>query len=207
MPSVLDAHHLSTDQLAAAGKAAGRAYVDDPGWAHIIPSETQRARDLPWLMDIALRYGQRFGDVFVSGTPATGAAVWLPPGATTLTPDRLDQVGFLAAPARLGTEAFARFERFVAHLVARHTSLVPEPHWYLMMLGVEPQAQGRGTGHLLMQPLLDRADREGLPCYLETARERNLSFGTRHGFEVVGEADLKGVPRTWLMKRRAKGGR
>ena len=53
-----------------------------------------------------------------------------------------------------------------------------------------------------MQPVLERADRDRLPCYLETAKEINVSFYKKHGFEVVVEDDLPGGgPRFWTMKR------
>ncbi len=53
-----------------------------------------------------------------------------------------------------------------------------------------------------MQPVLERADRDRLPCYLETTKEINVSFYKKHGFEVVVEDDLpRGGPRFWTMKR------
>lgn len=203
MPAVLDTYPLSKQHLEPAGQALGRALVDDPAWLYVLPSPEQRARNLVWLLNMGLRYAERFGEVLATGSPVIGAAVWLPPGETTITPDRLDQVGFAAAPARLGAEAFTRFERFVDRLAEMHATLMPEPHWYLMTLGVEPAMQGRGAGRQLLQPVIERADRDGLPCYLETTLERNVSFFARHGFRHVGEASLPGAPRTWLMMRRA----
>jgi GNAT superfamily N-acetyltransferase len=79
---------------------------------------------------------------------------------------------------------------------------VPSPHFYLSALGVDPHRQGEGTGTALMQPILDRCDREGLPAYLETAVARNVLLYERLGFAVVEELDL---PRSdvhgWLMRR------
>ena len=41
-----------------------------------------------------------------------------------------------------------------------------------------------------MRPVLAHCDREGLPCYLESSKERNVPFYRRHGFEVVQEVPL-----------------
>ena len=82
---------------------------------------------------------------------------------------------------------------------------MPEDHWYLMILGVDTAKQGQGVGSSLVAPMLARADADGLPCYLETMKERNVVFYEKHGFQVVVEDDLpKGGPHFWTMKRPAK---
>ena len=53
------------------------------------------------------------------------------------------------------------------------------------LLGTDPLVQGKGVGGQLLQPALDRADADGVPCYLETQKERNLSFGEKKMLETV----------------------
>jgi GNAT superfamily N-acetyltransferase len=204
MLAVLDVHRPAITDLDPAGEVIGRAFLDDAGWQFVLPEAEARARDLGWLGGLAVRYGQRFGEVFVTGAPVNGVAVWLPPGETMVTGDRLDQVGVRAVPARLGQEAFARFARFTGHLVEQHVQLMPERHWYLMLLAVEPALQRQGGGHTLLQPVLERADRDHVPCYLETARERTLWFYQKHGFELVRESAPPGLPRVWHMIRKSQ---
>lgn len=90
-------------------------------------------------------------------------------------------------------------------LVSRHHErLVQAPHWYLLILGVEPERQGQGIGSALIAPNLARADAEGLPCYLETAKEPNVMFYRRHGFEVRDEENIPGGgPKVWMMVRQS----
>ncbi len=78
-----------------------------------------------------------------------------------------------------------------------------EPHWYLALLGTDPDFQGRGYGSAVLAPILERCDTEGTPAYLESSKEANVPFYERHGFEVTGTLDLaKGRgPRMWLMWR------
>ncbi|MBU0596347.1 GNAT family N-acetyltransferase, partial [Candidatus Bipolaricaulota bacterium] len=75
-------------------------------------------------------------------------------------------------------------------------------HWYLMALGVAPGRQGRGIGARLLSPILRRASDEGLPCYLETQTERNVTFYGKLGFEVLLEErePVGGLP-LWFMAR------
>ncbi len=87
-----------------------------------------------------------------------------------------------------------------------HKRDVPSRHWYLPTLGVDPLSQGRGVGGALLQPVLARADAEGLFCYLETEKEINVTFYRRHGFEVVVEDDFpNGGIHFWTMRRHPQG--
>ena len=52
-----------------------------------------------------------------------------------------------------------------------------------------------------MAPVLERCDREGAPAYLETAKESNLGFYRKSGFEVNAEMPIKGGPMIWGMWR------
>jgi ribosomal protein S18 acetylase RimI-like enzyme len=83
-----------------------------------------------------------------------------------------------------------------------HKKDAPKRHRYLMVLGVEPKRQGQGVGGALLQPGLELADRERVPCYLETAKEINVRFYEKHGFEVRRKIDLpRGGPPMWTMLR------
>ena len=80
---------------------------------------------------------------------------------------KMARMGLIAAPRRLGIRGFARMLQ-VSTEWEHLQKLEPSHHWYLMILGVVPADQGRGIGGALMQPVLEEADREGVPCYLET---------------------------------------
>ena len=66
---------------------------------------------------------------------------------------------------------------------------------------LHPVAQGRGLGSSVLAPVLGRCDDEGLGAYLESSKEENLAFYSRHGFEVTEEVQLPGGPPVWLMWR------
>jgi ribosomal protein S18 acetylase RimI-like enzyme len=76
------------------------------------------------------------------------------------------------------------------------------PHYYLAVLGVEPELQGRGFGGALMQPVLSMCDSDRTCAYLESSKERNVVLYERHGFRVVEEVHLpKDGPPFWRMWR------
>lgn len=132
-------------------------------------------------------------------TPRTeAAAVWAAPKRFKVPLHRwLPHIpGVLRA---LGPSGFGRLLSMaeVEHL---HPG---EAHYYLAVLGTHPAHRGKGHASAVMTPVLERADAEATGCYLESSKEENLAYYTRHGFEVTGTHDLdrgKG-PRMWLMWR------
>lgn len=61
-------------------------------------------------------------------------------------------------------------------------------YYFCNIVTVLPEAQGRGVGRKLMEIVLDRADKEGMPCYLESSRDvPNVAIYERFGFELVKE--------------------
>lgn len=202
MTSAIEPVRLGAGQVDEAGEMLARAFFDDPSKVYLTPSERKRKRILPWLMRVSVLYGRRYGEVYTTPNSVGGAAVWLPPGDEEMTPLRMLRAGMLPAPFKLGLRAFLRFLRATDHLDELHKRDVPDDHWYLILLGVDPERQGQGVGGSLIQPIIARADASGLPCYLETMKERNVTFYRKHGFEVLVEDDLpSGGLHYWTMKR------
>jgi predicted N-acetyltransferase YhbS len=76
------------------------------------------------------------------------------------------------------------------------------PHWYLAIMGVAPEWQGKGLGSKLMYPKLQELDTRDVPAYLESSTPRSRALYQRHGFEVVGELNLpSNGPPIWRMWR------
>lgn len=193
--------NLSAAQLHEAGAVLARAFFDDPLTVWVLPDDTSRARRLPWFFRTAARYSHLYGETFTTSDKVEGAALWLTPGDTIVTPLRMIRLGMLLLPLKFGLSATRRFIAVMNELEHLHKRDVPPDHWYLFVLGVDPPRQGQGVGGRLIQPVLERADTDRLPCYLETMKERNLTFYRKHGFEVVVEGQLPNGPRYWTMKR------
>ncbi|MEF2552543.1 GNAT family N-acetyltransferase [Aurantimonas sp. A2-1-M11] len=79
-----------------------------------------------------------------------------------------------------------------------------EPHWYLPFIGVRAAAQGRGIGATLLAHGLARADRDGLPAYLEATSRRSVPLYRRFGFETIGVVESPGYPEIFAMWRPAR---
>jgi len=195
------AAQIRGSQISRAAEALARAFQSDPMMTYITPDDTRRASVLSWFFNTGIRYGQSYGEVYTT-EPADGTAIWLSPGNTTMTLWRMLRTGMLAAPLKFGLAGFGRFMNIMDYAEKAHKQAAPGLHWYLLGLGVEPSRQGQGLGGALIQPILARADTEGLPCYLETVNEKNLPFYQKHGFKVAVEGQVpRGGPYLWAMVR------
>ena len=196
------ATRLPPPRVDEAALIQARAFFDDPVFCWVYDNTEDRRTRLPWTMRVGVQLGMLFGEVHTTADAMLGHAVWLPPGDTHLDPERLTAAGFVDPATHMGATAATRFGAFMEQVGAHHDRLVPEPHWYLMILGVDPPHQGRGIGGTLLAPVVSRADAEAYRCYLETSKERNLAFYRRHGFEVVQEDVIHDRgPRVWMMVR------
>lgn len=179
------------------------AFDADPGFVWAMPDGAQRARGNGWLSARVVRYVARAGLVDGVGRPLEGVALWADvPGRWGFGLGGLVRAGLWGAPFALGPAALWRLTRLAAVSEPLHEAHAPRPHRYLLQLAVRPQCQGRGLGSALLKARLDEASARGLPCYLETFSERTLALYRRHGFQVVGEAQVPGGgPYAWGLLR------
>jgi GNAT superfamily N-acetyltransferase len=177
---------LAASQIKAASELLGRAFEHDPLMLYLVPNARKRARLLPAFFRIVLRYCWRYGVVYTA-PDLTGVACCLPPGQTNPALTRLVQIALRGLPPRLGLAGLLRFLRVSHYTDQAHAQAAASAHWYLWVLGVEPQTQGQGNGSGLLQTLLQQAAAQQVPCYLETENPRNLPFYQHHGFRLVSD--------------------
>ncbi|MFJ8804622.1 GNAT family N-acetyltransferase [Streptomyces sp. NPDC102490] len=171
------------------------AFQDDPVSSWVFPGEEYRRRTHHRLM-------AAFADaVFADGRidlteDGAACALWLPVPADEHEDDE-------GGPAQLREAVDPENER--VELIARLTGDIHpagRAHEYLWMIGVVPGRQGEGLGTALIESVLDRCDREGLPAYLEASSARGKVLYERLGFAFTGRAlDLPDGPRMWPMWR------
>lgn len=188
------------DQVREIAAVLGRAFAEDPFYTYIMPNERARLSQLRWWMTCMTRYGFEYGQVYTTPEPIVGAAIWLKPDNPLIDVMKMARKGLIVAPLRLGIRGLIRMMRISSQWEHLHKQEVSH-HWYLMILGVEPTAQGRGIGSSLVQPILEEAGRTRVPCYLETMTTQNVEFYRQHGFEIVAEGQVGTEIPYWTMRR------
>ncbi len=193
---------LTEAQISAAAGILARAFQNDPLMVYAIPDASQRQRLLPEVYLRMVRFGLLAGEVFTTAHTPSGIALWLPPNAPW-TRENIHASGMDALAALIGDEGYRRYREVVGREWQARERDMPDPCWYLLLLGVEPDHQRRGLGGQLMHPVMERADAGGLACYLETENQRNVAFYQSQGFELIvdgEEAGTSGV-RFWTFRR------
>lgn len=179
-----------------------RAFDQDPFYNWLLPPGPRRGAAFTAIFELILgQMSDGLRETFTTADTA-GAALWLKPGTQKLS--LWTQARLLPSFARiLGWSNIPRGLRIMQHMDELHARFAPGQHFYLSVLGVDPAQQGRGLGARLLQPMLERCDRERQLVYLETAREKNVHFYARHGFKVAAQTPHHEFPTFWSMTREA----
>ena len=143
----------------------------------LLPFQTAAVRD-------AVSHSHALGAFL--GVHLAGVSLWEPPGSFPLSAMRKARMtpGLIRA-ALVARGAFPRFARSGAAL---ERAMPPGPVWYLLVLGVHPDAHRRGVGSALLAAGLALVDADGLPCHLHTSDPANLDYYQRWGFELTQPA-------------------
>jgi GNAT superfamily N-acetyltransferase len=156
------------------------AFHRDPLWSWICPDPLRRRE----------QHAEIFGLYVECALPNQG--VWMTDAGPAA-------VAVFSAPGKreLSEQAEARLERFLRRALGAHAPAVLETFerfeaaipedpafYYLSFLGTQPAARGKGLGTALLAELVEQADREGRPAYLESSNPSNDPLYERLGFEA-----------------------
>jgi GNAT superfamily N-acetyltransferase len=171
------------------------SFADDPFVAWVVGDRGERARrryfELTAKM-LTLPHGASFTTTGCESVAlfATSASWLLSPWA---------QLAIVPRVARVtGLSRFSEVSHGV-ELVERGRPR--EPFLLLTLLGTRPSARGRGLASRVLARGLERCDREGLLCVLDTSNEANLPFYERRGFRITQRVQLPNGPTAWSLVR------
>ena len=187
----------TTADVAQLSRSLAAAFDDDPIMEWMLPRTLRnRGERHRKFHELALRKIHLPNDEVYTTEGLEAAAEWDPPGHWRVGP--LMQLRLLPSFVRsLGSRLGPVIQGLT--LIEKHHPR--EPHYYLGILGTDPQHQGKGLGSALLKPVLDRCDAEGVPAYLESSKESNIPFYNRHGFEVTATLHMPKGPPIWPMWR------
>ena len=173
-------------------RIAAEGFCDDPvlGWVFREPEQR-----LDRLVEL---FGGLFDDMVpdrgtVHVLDAACTALWRRPDFEEARPAsaRLEDAPPESAPTAFSDEEIERLIVLGGVMAEGHPH---ERHWYLNVVSTLPSRQSQGLGSAVLAPVLDDADDNGWPCYLESSNPRNISLYLRHGFEETGQLHLPDGP-------------
>jgi ribosomal protein S18 acetylase RimI-like enzyme len=196
----IQVRELRRAELPAAVEVIARGMRDNP--VHLAAYGTDPVR--------RLQYHARLVRALLKAKPTTrllgatregilvAVAAEAPAGTCQPTPRQL--LRMLPQLALLGPKAALRVRAWI-NAWAEHDPA--EPHVHLGPVAVDAHLQGGGIGTILMREHCRWLDETQQAGYLETDKPANVGFYDRFGYEVVGQAQVLGVP-NWFMRRSAR---
>lgn len=193
---------------AQAARSLAQALASDPFYRAVSVAchgdEALRLDILQGYFALALLEGEQAGRVDLADADGRGAAIWAIDAAPGVREAAYAQ-RLAGMQAVLGEQGLANFKAIVHNMEAAMAGQALGDAWYLSILGIAPEAQGRGLGASVLAGGLAAADRAGKACFLETYNERSLAFYASLGFEVVEKyAEAVTGCDYWLMLRAAR---
>ena len=193
---------LEKADVKAASLMFTRAFYNDPFSLYAFPDDKERNSKLIYMNEMSLRYALRYGMAYTTSGRYEGGAIWMPPGKWEMSIPGILLSGALSSIIKMGLKAELKMMPLDKFMEEKHKELVPFPHWYLALLGVDPQYQKQGYASLLLRGMLDQIDKQELPAYLETDSEKNYLMYQHFGFKIIDEFVLLNTGiRLWAMLR------
>jgi ribosomal protein S18 acetylase RimI-like enzyme len=154
------------------------SFKSDPHLIFLL-QQSKNARKLDILIDYVVDQTFRQGEIYLSDDKSA-VALW--------DFETNEKMSFhyiwrnLAFLARIGIKSVTRIVKSEARI---HKNFRKYPHYcHLYMIGVLPEAQGKGLASTLMNPMLQRMQEKSIPVFLETANLRNVEIYKKKGFKI-----------------------
>jgi ribosomal protein S18 acetylase RimI-like enzyme len=177
----------------AAALVLRQAFAEYELLRYYFPDEKQRYSVARLFGLTAISICLKYGEVYASSEKLEGVAAWLPPGKAPFGMWQVIRSVPLSTLFGLAHQGISRMMAFDRYSDVQHRNLVPYPHWYLHIIGVDPAHQGQGFASRLVRPVLERTDKERMACYLETHNIKNVAIYRRFGFEVISDGKIPGT--------------
>ncbi|KAK0629728.1 acetyltransferase, partial [Bombardia bombarda] len=169
-------------------------YLVDPGDASDISPEDKWKLHVD-MMEYAVAAHCMKGLATTIGPDFDSVALWLPPGQDVDGWWTMLRSGLWRLNFQLSAEGRKRYYEEVLPLLHETKMSVlgdrDNDAWYLVYLGTKPNSQGRGYAKRLLENMIQRADAENRPMYLESSALANNAYYKKFGFEVKRDVFLK----------------
>ncbi|MEL6160021.1 MAG: N-acetyltransferase [Cyanobacteria bacterium J06627_32] len=176
---------LTGSQQAAAAKALGAAFSRDPFMSYVFPNAIAREKNIASVFLPLIHCNLEYGNVEATQN-GEGILLWISGESLPLTLQMLVRSGMIWTPFKVGQAAFNRLnshEDFCDQAVEKHA---PKGFAYMWVVGVHPNAAGKGIGKQMIQSAISTMQRRGhSACILRTDNQKNVALYEHLGFEQI----------------------
>ncbi|MFX0098628.1 MAG: GNAT family N-acetyltransferase [Candidatus Hodarchaeota archaeon] len=196
-------HKVTKADIKPLAQMLSRAFFDYPTIMKLEPDAERRRKLAHFAWEVILKLGVSHGETYSPTEQLEGTAIWFHSDTVWGSAWQILRAGGLKLYLKIGRKFVKKFSDMIEYVNKRHEKLVPYRHIHLAQLGVDPELQGKKLSSKLMRAMFERTDEQGIPCFLETAKEKNVSIYEHMGFEVLEKGIIPNlnVPH-WAMLRK-----
>ena len=195
MSLISDLYKIKKKNLKNAVNVLTNAFSEDSMWKEVFKDEDKNRV----LTEVMVRFCLKYGNV-VSTSENIEGVMAIAPYDKDMTTWRIIRCGAFFLSMQIAREA--KIMQVLTKAVEEaKKSLNLGPYIHLLIMGVSQEFQGKGFGGQLLRAVIEKAEIENLPIYLETQKEANVSLYEKYGFSVEKKVilpDPLNLP-MWLM--------
>jgi len=200
MSLIDDLYKIQKKDLKNAVNVLDNAFSEDSMWKEVFKDEDKNRV----LTEVMVRFCLKYGNV-VSTSENIEGVMAIAPYDKDMTTWRIIRCGAFFLSMQIAGEA--KIMQVLTRAVEEaKKSLNLGPYIHLLIMGVSQEFQGKGFGGQLLRAVIEKAETEKMPLYLETQKEANVSLYEKFGFSVKKKIILPeplNLP-MWLMVREPK---
>ena len=195
-----DLYKIQKKELKNAVKVLNDAFSEESMWKEVFNDEDKNRV----LTEVMVRFCLKYGNVLATSDNLEGVMAIAPYGKD-MTALRIIRSGAFFLSMKISNEA-KKMKVLSNAIEEAKKSLNLDPYIHLLIMGVSQEFQGKGFGGKLLRAVIEKAETERKPIYLETQKEENVNLYEKYGFSVKKKIILPeplNLP-MWLMVRDVK---
>ena len=176
------------------------AFSEESMWEEVFNNEDKNRI----LTEVMVRFCLKYGNVFSTSDNLEGVMA-IAPHDKDMTALRVFRSGAFFLSMKIANEA-EKMKVLSNAIEEAKKNLNLGPYIHLLIMGVSQEFQGKGFGGKLLRAIIEKAETERRPIYLETQKEENVNLYEKYGFSVKKKVILPeplNLP-MWLMVRDIK---
>ncbi len=200
MSLISDLYKIQKKDLKKAVNVLNNAFSEESMWKEVFNDEDKNRI----LTEVMVRFCLKYGNVLSTSDNFEGVMA-IAPHDKDMTTLRVVRSGAFFLSMKISKEA-KKMEVLSNAVGEAKKSLNLGQYIHLLIMGVSQEFQGKGFGGKLIRAVIEKAETERKPIYLETQKEENVNFYEKYGFSVKKKIILPeplNLP-MWLMFRDVK---
>jgi GNAT superfamily N-acetyltransferase len=200
MNLISDLYKIQKKDLKNAVNVLNDAFSEDSMWKEVFDDEDKNRV----LTEVMVRFCLKYGNVLATSDNLEGVMA-ITPHDKDMTALRIIRSGAFFLSMKISSES-KKMKVLSNAIEEAKKSLNLGPYIHLLIMGVSQEFQGKGFGGKLLRAVIEKAETERKPLYLETQKEENINFYEKYRFSVKKKIILPeplNLP-MWLMVRDVK---